>query len=175
MARSTVAVLHATPETVVDDVRRGLLLAGAERIVRDGHPKWIEIETGRRPLRPGCCTTPWQLDAVLRLLPDDSEEPALVDRRVGGSAPRGVAKAALEVLMHGRVVGASEQPGPPATVVGDELSLPLLAARRGDLARFDGRREGRDAVLVPPLRRSRRWGLRGAVDLSAHPVPQAQV
>ena len=75
MARSKVAVVSATPETVLEDYARALELAGLPRIVARSQSSWallLDLRWSR--FQPGASPTPWQVDAVLRVLAEQGVE-----------------------------------------------------------------------------------------------------
>ena len=76
MARSKVAVVSATPETVLEDYARALELAGLPRIVaRSQSSLALLLDLRWSRFQPGTGPTPWQLDAVLRTLAEQGVDP----------------------------------------------------------------------------------------------------
>jgi uncharacterized protein (DUF362 family) len=69
--RGKVAVLKTTPETVLEDYRQLMHLAG----YREALPKDVEtilkINVSWQTWYPACSTVPWQLEGVIRTLQDD--------------------------------------------------------------------------------------------------------
>ncbi|MEK7476312.1 MAG: DUF362 domain-containing protein [Candidatus Coatesbacteria bacterium] len=68
MARATVAVVRATPETVLADVGRAMTLAGFERALPKGSPVILKVNITWHFWYPACNTTPWQLAGVAQAL-----------------------------------------------------------------------------------------------------------
>lgn len=91
MARATVAVLFTTPETVVEDYGRLMDLAGLRQHVPMAFDTILKINISWHHYFPGCSTTPWQFDGVIRKLRQEGYEnliPAqnrtvVVDPKVG--------------------------------------------------------------------------------------------
>ena len=71
MARSKVAVLKTHPDTVVDDYKKLMKLAEYEKYVRKDRRVCLKINVSWQIFYPGCSTTPWQLDGVIKTLLDD--------------------------------------------------------------------------------------------------------
>lgn len=65
-ARPVVAVVATTPATVLDDVGRAMRLAGAEQILSPDLATLLKINISWQHWYPGCSTTPWQLEGVIR-------------------------------------------------------------------------------------------------------------
>ncbi len=65
-ARPVVAVVATTPETVLDDISRAMQLAGAAQILSPDLATLLKINISWQHWYPGCSTTPWQLEGVLR-------------------------------------------------------------------------------------------------------------
>ncbi len=78
MRKSQVAILRTSPGTVISDHHRLMNLAGYQDVL----PK--EVETGLKVniswhfFFPGCSTTPWQLDGVIRAMTADGYDKALI-------------------------------------------------------------------------------------------------
>ncbi|HEY3116684.1 MAG TPA: DUF362 domain-containing protein [Chloroflexota bacterium] len=92
-SRSLVAVVKTTPETVLDDVARAMHLAGSRDVLSPERRTGLKINISWQVYYPGCSTTPWQLEGVIRTLVQDGHTPAdligvhnrtpVVDSRVG--------------------------------------------------------------------------------------------
>ena len=67
-ARPTVAVVYATPETVLDDTARAMRLAGYTDHLPSGLDTLLKINISWQHYYPACSTTPWQLEGVVRAL-----------------------------------------------------------------------------------------------------------
>ncbi|MDH7568216.1 MAG: DUF362 domain-containing protein [Armatimonadota bacterium] len=68
MARAKVAVLHTTPQTVLEDYGRLMDLAGMREHLPPQYDTILKINISWHHYFPGCSTTPWQLDGVIRKL-----------------------------------------------------------------------------------------------------------
>ena len=68
--RPVVAVVATTPETVLDDIGQAMRLAGAEQILSPDLATLLKINISWQHWYPGCSTTPWQLEGVIRGLQD---------------------------------------------------------------------------------------------------------
>jgi uncharacterized protein (DUF362 family) len=75
MARSRVAVLRTRPETVLADYGRLLDLAEYSKHVSKARTTCLKINVSWQVWYPGCSTTPWQLDGVLRQMVADGFDP----------------------------------------------------------------------------------------------------
>ena len=64
--RPVVAVVATTPATVLEDVGRAMRLAGAERVLSPDLATLLKINISWQHWYPGCSTTPWQLEGVIR-------------------------------------------------------------------------------------------------------------
>ena len=69
-ARPVVAVVATTPQTVLDDIGQAMRLAGAEQILSPDLATLLKINISWQHWYPGCSTTPWQLEGVIRGLQD---------------------------------------------------------------------------------------------------------
>lgn len=68
MNRSTVAVLFTKPETVINDYKRLMDLAGLERTLPKDKTVILKDNISWHFPMPGANTTPWQLEAVIQYL-----------------------------------------------------------------------------------------------------------
>lgn len=75
MTRSKVAVLRTTPETVLDDYGRLLDLADYQTHLPKTNTTCLKINVSWQVWFPGCSTTPYQLDGVLRKMIADGYDP----------------------------------------------------------------------------------------------------
>ncbi len=64
--RPVVAVVATRPETVLEDVGRAMVLAGVERILSPELATLLKINISWQHWYPGCSTTPWQLEGVIK-------------------------------------------------------------------------------------------------------------
>ena len=69
-ARPVVAVIATTPQTVLDDIGQAMRLAGAGQILSPDLATLLKINISWQHWYPGCSTTPWQLEGVIRGLQD---------------------------------------------------------------------------------------------------------
>ena len=66
--RSIVAVVKTTPETVLDDIRRAMKMAGVDQHVKKNTPTILKVNITWHFYYPACSTTPWQFDGVVAAL-----------------------------------------------------------------------------------------------------------
>ena len=66
--RSVVSVVSTRPETVLEDVGRAMALAGVEQVLSPDLATLLKINISWQHWYPGCSTTPWQLEGVVRAL-----------------------------------------------------------------------------------------------------------
>ena len=69
--KSRVAVVYATPETVLDDVGRAMRLAGYRAHLPVDIPTLLKINISWQHYYPACSTTPWQMEGVIKTLRAD--------------------------------------------------------------------------------------------------------
>ncbi len=69
--RGTVAILRTRPETVLEDYARLMRLCGYEQNLPKANNTLLKINISWQIWYPGCSTTPWQLDGVIRTLLSD--------------------------------------------------------------------------------------------------------
>ncbi|MSQ23720.1 MAG: DUF362 domain-containing protein [Chloroflexi bacterium] len=91
--RPRVAVVKASPETILDDIAKAMRLAGSTDALQPGIRTGLKINVSWQVYYPGCSTTPWQLDGVIRTLTEDGHRPddlvgvhnrtVVVDSKVG--------------------------------------------------------------------------------------------
>lgn len=91
--RARVAVVKSRPETVLDDIGRAMRAAGSTDLLSPDIRTGLKINISWQVYYPGCSTTPWQLDGVIRTLLEDGHRPdnllgihsrtVVVDSRVG--------------------------------------------------------------------------------------------
>ncbi|MCY3639270.1 MAG: DUF362 domain-containing protein [Chloroflexi bacterium] len=67
----TVAVVHTTPETVLDDIGAAMRLAGYEQALPKDCATLLKINISWQHYYPACSTAPWQLDGAIRALRAD--------------------------------------------------------------------------------------------------------
>ena len=66
-----VAVVYATPETVLDDVGRAMRMADYQSFLPNDVPTLLKINISWQHYYPACSTSPWQLEGVIRALQAD--------------------------------------------------------------------------------------------------------
>ncbi len=66
--RAVVAVVAATPETVFADIERAMVLADVGRHLNPELETLLKINISWQHWYPGCSTSPWQLEGVIRAL-----------------------------------------------------------------------------------------------------------
>ncbi len=71
MNTSIVAVLKTSPETVVEDYRRLMHLAGYEAIISKEIPTLIKLNLSWTKYYPSCSSQPWQVEGVIKTLIGD--------------------------------------------------------------------------------------------------------
>lgn len=98
---SVVAVLKTSPESVIEDYKRLLDMAGFQRHVPKDAPVIIKDNISWHYLYPGANTTPWQLEAVIQYLRDNGYDDisCVQNRTVVINAPRGERNNKLEVVL----------------------------------------------------------------------------
>ncbi|MBI2440200.1 MAG: DUF362 domain-containing protein [Lentisphaerae bacterium] len=74
--KSTVAILRTKPATVLRDYHRLLNLAGYQQVLPKDATTLLKINLSWHFFYPGCSTTPWQLEGVIRSLKADGFDPA---------------------------------------------------------------------------------------------------
>lgn len=65
---AVVAVVRTSPATVLRDIRRAMELAGVGDVLPTDRDTALKINISWHYFFPGCSTTPWQLDGVIRAL-----------------------------------------------------------------------------------------------------------
>ena len=66
-----VAVVKTSPQTVLDDVKAAMNLAGYKCALPQDFATLLKINISWQHYYPACSTTPWQLDGVIRTLVED--------------------------------------------------------------------------------------------------------
>lgn len=162
--RTPVAVVRTQPETYAQDLLRAAHLARPARTPRPERDLGRVITLGEVELRdPGASIAPWALEGALALVQHlEGRAPDLVMGAVGAEH-RALASSGLDRVLARHGLGV-ETPREDLEIAVAEVDLPWLRGRRGGSVRVDARLAGRNAMVVAPLRRSRRLGIRGAVD-----------
>lgn len=78
MSKSKVAVLRTCPQTVLSDYHRLLNLADYQKHISKEIDTALKINISWHFFYPGCSTTPWQLDGVIRSMKKDGYNPDLI-------------------------------------------------------------------------------------------------
>lgn len=78
MSRSKVAILRTSPATVLEDYHRLLNLAGYQDVIARDADTGLKINISWHFFYPGCSTTPWQLEGVIRAMKRDGYDPDLI-------------------------------------------------------------------------------------------------
>ena len=71
------AVVYATPETVLDDTARAMQLAGYTDHLPAGLSTLLKINISWQHYYPACSTTPWQLEGVVKALQAGGYDPLI--------------------------------------------------------------------------------------------------
>jgi uncharacterized protein (DUF362 family) len=75
---SKVAVLHTTPETVLEDYGRLMRLADYDRYLPRSNDTALKINISWQIYYPACSTTPWQIEGVVQTLLADGYSRGLI-------------------------------------------------------------------------------------------------
>ncbi len=78
MSRSKVAVLRTSPATVLEDYHRLMNLAGYQEVIDPKVDTALKVNISWHFFYPGCSTTPWQLEGVIRAMKRDGYDPDLI-------------------------------------------------------------------------------------------------
>jgi len=78
MSRSKVAILRTTPRTVLEDTHELMNLAGYQDVIAKDADTALKINISWHFFFPGCSTTPWQLEGVIRAMKRDGYDPDLI-------------------------------------------------------------------------------------------------
>ena len=78
MSRSKVAILKTTPATILEDYQRLLHLADYQDTVDKTADTALKINISWHFYFPGCSTTPWQLEGIIRTLLADGYKKELI-------------------------------------------------------------------------------------------------
>jgi len=93
MARSKVAVLKTSSQTVLEDFKRSMHLAEYQKYLPKDRDTALKINITWHYFYPACSTTPWQLEGVIKTLLDDGYDKELIhachNRTVVVSAKKG--------------------------------------------------------------------------------------
>ncbi len=78
MSHSKVAIVRTKPETVLQDYRRVMQLAGYRDVIDKTVDTALKVNISWHFFYPGSSTVPWQLEGVIRTLKGDGYDPALI-------------------------------------------------------------------------------------------------
>ena len=78
MAKSRVAVLKTSPRRVLSDYHELLNLAGYQDVLAKDVDTALKINISWHFFYPGCSTTPWQMEGVVRAMLKDGYDPELI-------------------------------------------------------------------------------------------------
>src|SRR3990172_3117623 len=78
MSQSTVAIVRATPATVLADYHRVMNLAGYREVIDPKADTGLKVNISWHFFYPGSSTTPWQLEGVIRAMKKDGYDPNLL-------------------------------------------------------------------------------------------------
>ncbi len=76
--KPTVAILRTSPATILHDYHKLMNLAGYQDVLPKNRETALKINISWHFFYPGCSTTPWQLDGVIRALKKDGYDPARI-------------------------------------------------------------------------------------------------
>jgi uncharacterized protein (DUF362 family) len=76
MTKSIVAIVKTSPATVLNDIHRLMNFAGYQRVINKDLDNALKVNISWHFFYPGCSTTPWQLDGVIRAMKRDGYEAA---------------------------------------------------------------------------------------------------
>jgi len=75
LTRSKVALLKTSPATVLRDTHAVMNLAGYQDVIAKDADTALKVNISWHFFFPGCSTTPWQLDGVIRAMKQDGYDP----------------------------------------------------------------------------------------------------
>ena len=78
MSKSQVAVLRTSPATVFSDYHRLMNLARYQEVLPKDVETALKVNISWHFFFPGCSTTPWQLDGVIRAMAADGYSKDLI-------------------------------------------------------------------------------------------------
>jgi hypothetical protein len=82
--KSIVAAVRTTPETVLDDYRRVMELAGYQDVLKKDAQTILKNNISWHLLYPGANSTPWQVEGVAKTLIEDGYDDLVVVRHALG-------------------------------------------------------------------------------------------
>ena len=78
MNRPKVALIKTSPATVLRDTHAVMNLAGYQDVIAKDADTALKVNISWHFFFPGCSTTPWQLDGVIRAMKRDGYDPSLI-------------------------------------------------------------------------------------------------
>ncbi len=78
MQKSRVAIVKTSPATILTDYHKVMNLAGYQEVIDRKVDTALKINISWHFFYPGCSTTPWQLDGVIRAMKRDGYDPGLL-------------------------------------------------------------------------------------------------
>lgn len=78
MTRSRVSIVKTSPATILRDTHAVMNLAGYQDVIARDADTALKVNISWHFFFPGCSTTPWQLDGVIRAMKQDGYDPALI-------------------------------------------------------------------------------------------------
>ena len=78
MSKSKVAVVRTSPATVLEDYHRVMNLAGYQDVIARNADTALKVNISWHFFFPGCSTTPWQLEGVIRAMLRDGYSKELI-------------------------------------------------------------------------------------------------
>ena len=84
--KGTVAVLKTAPDTVLDDYRQLMNLAGYQQALPKDKDTLLKINISWQTWYPACSTAPWQLEGVIKTMQADGYNLIGAHNDTGGGA-----------------------------------------------------------------------------------------
>lgn len=167
--QARVALVEARPETILDDFRRVLQLAGLESGFAESDPQLVAGRWGGDWF-PGTGTTPWQLDGALAMLrrADAGVAPqrqVLVVDPVSGAPVAGRRGAAWQGVLDRAGASAFDPLAYRCAPVHPSGPLPSLAAALRGAPTCPAPMQGKPVLLMPVPRWCDSWPLAGSIEL----------
>ena len=78
MSKSKVAILRTSPASVISDYHRLMNLADYQDVLPKDVETGLKVNISWHFFFPGCSTTPWQLDGVIRAMTADGYRKDLI-------------------------------------------------------------------------------------------------
>jgi hypothetical protein len=167
--RSVVSLIEASPETICQDYRRAMELAGLD-FLRDAPSRVLLARQGEGSFKPGFASPPWQLDGVLDFLaPDTADAPVApvfpVQDQGPGRSGGWEKESGWEAVLRRRsssLVPAERREMKPVHAA---VPLPSLGAVLTEGFRAPPGLSSATGVLLPVPELNSKWQLSGSVAL----------